>query len=463
MSGRLSRSIWVSVFVLGSLFVFGYLLYQPRNGRALPIKIILDGYGNPNSTAIIPPEERIVVSVKTGASEAAERIPTQRQTCLRDVKHVLFFSDLEQDLGEYHLFDALDTVAKSVTNNNPDFEFYFKQQELWKSTRNLTSLQGAKHPDSPSELAAWTLDKYKNVHMLEKTWALKPDMDWYIFIDADTYLVWPNVRKWLSTLNPNNKYYFGSAVVASGMTFAHGGSGIFLSGASMYELVVKNKGTAAHWDPKTHKKCCGDLILGMALEDCGVILQDVWPLVSGEAPSTMPFGPGTPEYRCRPALSMHHVSPDEMRNFSAYEDRRINKSVGRVVQNKDDKPSNHLVQDILTHTELFKTFVTPSMVSERENWDNLAAEKGEFGKTGGVTSEAASFEDCAHACEVDEKCFQYSHHGRTCNVGMSVRLGYKKEADQEGVWRSGWNLTRLTDWASKRPVCEHLTFPKQDV
>ncbi|PBP25808.1 hypothetical protein BUE80_DR003251, partial [Diplocarpon rosae] len=433
------------VFVLASLLIFGYLLYQPRNDHTLPTKIIPDESDTLNPTVVVPPEERIVVSVKTGASEAAERIPSQRQTCLRDVKHVLSFSDLEQDVGEYHLFDALDTVPRSVTDNNADFEFYSKQQELWKSSRNLTSLRGAKHPESPSDLAAWTLDKYKNVHMLEKTWALKPDMDWYIFIDADTYLVWSNIRMWLSTLNPNNKYYFGSGVFISGTTFAHGGSGIFLSRASMYELAVKNKGTADRWDFKTHEKCCGDLILGMALKECGISFQDIWPLASGEAPSTMPFGPGTPDYWCRPALTMHHVGPDEMRNFSAFEQRRSNKS------------------EILTHTELFRNFVMPSAVSERENWDNLAADKGEFGKTGGVTSEAASFEDCAHACEVDERCFQYSHHGHTCNIGMSLRLGYQKQTDQGGAWRSGWNLTRLADWASKQPTCEHLQFPTQDV
>jgi len=27
------------------------------------------------------------------------------------------------------------------------------------------------------------------MHVLEKTWAMKPDMDWYVFIDADTYLL----------------------------------------------------------------------------------------------------------------------------------------------------------------------------------------------------------------------------------------------------------------------------------
>lgn len=51
--------------------------------------------------------QRIVVSVKTGATEAAVKIPMQMQTTLRCVKNVFLFSDLEQDIGEYHLHDAL--------------------------------------------------------------------------------------------------------------------------------------------------------------------------------------------------------------------------------------------------------------------------------------------------------------------------------------------------------------------
>jgi len=102
-----------------------------------------------------------------------------------------------------------------------------------------------------------------------------------------------------------------------------------------------------------------------------------------------------------------------------------------------------------------------SMLSGREHWDNLAADPGEFGKTGGVSSNTTSFENCAQACEANRKCFQYSHHGQTCNIGMSVRLGYEKESDGEEIWRSGWNKKRLDRWVSRQPKCDHVTFPEQ--
>ena len=52
--------------------------------------------------------------VKTGASEAVEKVPTQMATTLRCAKHVLHFSNLEQDIGQYHLHDALDNFPASL-------------------------------------------------------------------------------------------------------------------------------------------------------------------------------------------------------------------------------------------------------------------------------------------------------------------------------------------------------------
>jgi hypothetical protein len=97
----------------------------------------------------------------------------------------------------------------------------------------------------------------------------------------------------------------------------------------------------------------------------------------------------------------------------------------------------------------------------RQNWDNLASDPGEFGKTGGISLEIESFEECAKACASDMNCFQYSHHGHSCHIGMSARLGHTKEKDGEGIWQSGWNETRLADWISNHPVCDETTFPEQ--
>lgn len=99
-----------------------------------------------------------------------------------------------------------------------------------------------------------------------------------------------------------------------------------------------------------------------------------------------------------------------------------------------------------------------SIEPNRRNWNNLASDPGEFGKTGGVLLQAPTFEECVQAYEVDINCLQYVHHGGTCHIGLSLRLDHEMEADEQGIWQSGWNQTRLNNWmSSQNPVrSQHL-------
>ena len=192
MLRRMSRSSITlprfSAFVI--LLLVGYILTtqcsQPRPPRR---DAILQSKGYLDS----PTGARVVVSVKTGATEAAEKIPSLMQTSLRCAKHVLLLSDLEQDIEGYHIHDALDSVSPSIINNNPDFKFYRKQKVLWQEKGDVSTLRRAKSAEDSSKSAAWTLDKYKFLRVMEKSWEMKPDMDWYILIDADSYIFWSNM------------------------------------------------------------------------------------------------------------------------------------------------------------------------------------------------------------------------------------------------------------------------------
>lgn len=278
-----------------------------------------------------PVANNIVVVVKTGATEASEKIPALMQTSLRCAKTVLFFSDLEQDIGSYHLYGALETIAPEVQQQNSAFEFYRKQQEVWHTNGNVSTVMDMRSPDSPNDLAAWTLDKYKNMHILEKTWELAPGKEWYILIDADTYLIWSNILRWVPSLDSSKKVYFGSRIYLSNVAFAHGGSGTIFPKSLMYDFVVTHKGTAARWDPELHTSCCGDFMLGKALKEYENELVSIRPEMSGQKPSTIPF---VSEYWCQPIFTLHHFSKPEMKEMGAYERGRGHRSVRiRVIPN----------------------------------------------------------------------------------------------------------------------------------
>lgn len=222
--------------------------------------------------------DNILLIMKTGASEAFARVPTQLMTLLRCLPNFLIFSDMEQDVAGYHIMDSLANVTASVMEGNSDFDLYRRQKAC------LIDIASCNKVGDPAS-EGWQLDKYKNVHMAEKTYQMKPGFDWYVFVDADTYVMWPSMIQWLATMNPNHKRYLGSVSMLGDAPFAHGGSGYVVSQGAMKELVTKNPDIGAMYDQRAYQECCGDFVFSLALkEKAGVEVEQVVSLSGSPAP-----------------------------------------------------------------------------------------------------------------------------------------------------------------------------------
>lgn len=216
-----------------------------------------------------PDTSDIFLVVKTGATEAFDRIPTQLMTVLRCIPDFLIFSDLEQNIAGHHIHDSLETVLDEARENNTNFDLYRKQKAC-----DIDQNMCASTMDGPKD-AAWNLDKYKNIHMAEKTYCMRPGYDWYVFIDADTYVSWPNLVQMLRRLDPAKERYLGSTTVIGDMPFGHGGSGYAVSGAAMKGF-AKNPGVANSFDLRIMDTCCGDYMFAVALNDTiGVTVDNI--------------------------------------------------------------------------------------------------------------------------------------------------------------------------------------------
>ena len=151
---------------------------------------------------------KITISIKTGATVAFDKVPTQLMTSLRCVTRPMIFSDLNQTLGSHQMHDVLSRVSPAAMKGNSDFDLYFKQQELVAQGREieLNTLSSIPIPTqdwrTQGKSAAWALDKYKFTHMVERAWELQPDRDWYGFLEGDTYTSLSNLLRWLKTKNP---------------------------------------------------------------------------------------------------------------------------------------------------------------------------------------------------------------------------------------------------------------------
>lgn len=217
-----------------------------------------------------PDTSGIFLVMKTGATESFDRIPTQLMTALGCLPDFLIFSDLEQRIAGFQVRDSLGTVLAEASDDNADFDLYRQQKACAVDQETC-----AKAVDGPKD-AGWNLDKYKNIHMAEETYRMRPGFDWYVFVDADTYVSWPNLVRMLHRLDPTRERYLGSTTMLDGMPFGHGGSGYAVSGAAMRKFVGENPGVANDFDVRTKDVCCGDYMFAVALnETIGLTVESI--------------------------------------------------------------------------------------------------------------------------------------------------------------------------------------------
>lgn len=281
--------------------------------QPLKAAVISSGANEDVRCQAFPDPGNIQIVIKTGATEAYEKLLPQLMTTLGCSRHVEIFSDLEEQIGPYHLHDALKNFDAEMKLNHPDFEIYRTQQEYQISGQDIEEL-AKKHK------IVWNLDKYKFMHMVQDTWTMHPKLDWYLFIESDTYVFWGNLNLWLSQLNPADQLYLGSEAQIGAQWFAHGGSGFVLSGALMKHFAGADAGMASRNDKLLPDACCGDLILGRAIQKyAGVQVQNNWPWINGETPWTIPYNP---ERWCKPVITFHHVQPRQRSIIWNFEQQR---------------------------------------------------------------------------------------------------------------------------------------------
>ncbi|KUI67521.1 hypothetical protein VM1G_03633 [Cytospora mali] len=408
-------------------------------------------YGFPDTSGIF-------LVVKTGATESFDKIPIQLLTVLRCLPDFLIFSDLEQRIGGYHILDSLETVLVEAREGNADFDLYRRQKAC-----AIDQDKCAKFIDGPQS-AGWNLDKYKNIHMAEKTYRMRPGYDWYVFIDADTYVSWPNLVQVLHRLDPSEKRYLGSTTMIGNFPFGHGGSGYIVSGAAMEGFTGRAPGIANSFDARIKDECCGDYMFAVALnETIGVTVSGVWPTINGEKPSTLFYGPNQ---WCHAVGTMHHMNSEEVSAFWEFERRRY---------------ANN--QRPLVFKEIYHWFLEQKLVPMRDDWDNQSddwfyidfdaqdhewedwrieravkeEEKSEVEKKA-----HESFEDCIIACEAHSECFQFNWQNDCCGMMSSFRLGtpVKKEDEEKRRAKSGWNITKIKKWVEEQGECDEVIWPE---
>jgi hypothetical protein len=269
----------------------------------------------------LPGGQETLFILRTGATEIADRLPAHISTSLRCFPNRIVFSDYEEQFDGERVLDALEFTDPQIIANNQGFELYRRLQRDGRAGLAPSELSGSEaqalSDSGHNEIPGWKLDKWKFVPMVNRTLHEYPDMDWYVFMEADSFILWSTLQLYLSKMDPTKPYYLGvDTYIGDDPAFAHGGAGFIVSRPAMRSVVHCYSGHKAEIEAYTDRHWAGDAVLGKTFKDAGVPLTSVWPLVHGESTGHAFFArsgsPGVPkEYKqiwCYPAGTYHHMS-----------------------------------------------------------------------------------------------------------------------------------------------------------
>ncbi|KAL1859126.1 hypothetical protein Plec18167_007494 [Paecilomyces lecythidis] len=423
---------------LGCLFLYYLFAVHSLPHAFFSQTLVLDQQGRSDSDnelrcPPLPGIENVLVVMKTGVTEALEKVPVHFNTTLKCIPNYVIFSDFEEDVAGVHVHDVLRNIDPVVKQTNPDFEIYNRLQKQGRQgLRPFDLRDDANTPTGKPNNPGWKLDKWKFLPMVDEALSVKPDAKWYVFMEADTYIFWANLMQWLSKLDARQPHYLGTETQIADVIFAHGGSGFMLSNPAMRRAADQRAAHASELDEFVNIHWAGDCVLGKVLADAGVPLRFTWPLLQNSRLAEVDTLT-TDFYRkpwCFPAIGYHHMSPEEIEFMWQFEQLRYRKTNDAL----------------LLHSDIFREVIHPQIELEnpRSDWDNLSGEEH-------PTSN--SFENCKIRCQKDLHCFQYSWRDDRCYTSKTPKLGMNSVGAQ-----SAWMSDRINNTIKRMGTCRKVDW-----
>jgi hypothetical protein len=264
----------------------------------------------------------VLVVMKTGITEAQHKVPVHLRTTLRCIPHKIIVSDFEEDIAGTRTYDVFLNVSETLKQTNGDFALYNRARQGGRTA--LTDEDHTKVQNSVfgmTDNPGWKLDKWKFLPMIHTARYQKPDAKWFVFLEADTYPMWPNLLGWLAHFNPEDMLYLGNQMQIGPSLFAHGGSGFVLSHAAIHALVDFHKLHVEEWDEITDQEWAGDCVLGRALSAAGIELTWSWPQVTTQSvwEQDMLHSAFDKNPWCFAPSTFHHMTPADVDRFWEFE------------------------------------------------------------------------------------------------------------------------------------------------
>lgn len=280
----------------------------------------------------LPGANETLVVLKTGAGEIEDKVPIHLQTTFNCYPNTVIFSDFGETFMDHTVVDVLDDVSSDFKESHADFDLYRRLQREGREALAPSELSGpsVRPTDSNGKptVPGWTLDKYKFLPMMRKTLEDHPKRKWYVFIEADTYILWSSLLAYAAALDSDNPHYIGGQTWIGDVEFAHGGTGFLVSRRALEMVVAEYVKNKSEWENFASGHWAGDCVLGKAFKDAGVPLAAAWPIWQGDEVGHMNYDrvdDGERRQWCSPTVSYHHLSISAIRDLWEFEQRWIAK------------------------------------------------------------------------------------------------------------------------------------------
>ncbi|KAJ1577497.1 hypothetical protein NDA11_002679 [Ustilago hordei] len=290
--------------------------------------------GSPGSSNLIRPnspkkgyrlEDDLVLITKVGSATLHSRLLThlaEQRVCSLYIPNHLYSSDYPLTLASHNItfFDALSNLSSTITSTQEFSQLHSELTALISSNQDLRAMS--------DKDGGWKLDKYKFLPTFAQAWRMWPGKKWYVMVEADTFLFYNELVKWLAGLDERKQLMIGHPswcdYDGKSTVFTHGGSGIVLSKAIMQASFGSDEDFEHHQDELILKSAFGDALLSKSLYDAPkVTLTELSPeggqRFNSDPPRILKFDRRN---WCEPILTLHHVTPADTAHLYDFQ-RRI--------------------------------------------------------------------------------------------------------------------------------------------
>lgn len=375
----------------------------------------------------------VVFIIKTGATELEEKIPVHFNTTLRCFPKSLIYSDHSENFEGHIIHDALGNVIDQIRLQEDQFDLWRRLHEKGRASLDPSELSindhgsnlgGGGNPDN----GGWALDKYKNIPMVNYTIHRYPDTKWFVYTDADTFIMWSNLLKWVKQMDSKRLVYLGSPAQIGDQTFGHGGSGYVISNALMHKAAKEYNKDQSKWDKYALTHWAGDCVLATMLEILNGKLSWAYPMIQGGDNTVMDYWETGYNKRlwCYPAISYHHITPQTIASLWHFEQEWLANSTTKEIY----------------HGDVYKQWYLPQLPHERDGWDNMSEDDMR-------DSSITDAWGCRDACQHNTTCMQWSFSDGGCNFHQTTKIGKLAENVH-----SGWILDRINEKVAELDKCD---------